>query len=167
LVALDVVSGDAAVLAGGRDATDLDAHLASELAGGGRGEDAFARGGDVDDLDLLGGRGGRGLDRCGWRRRVAVWLRRRRGRRVAVVDDDEDLADRDDVAVLVVDLGDRAGARGGELDGGLIGHHLDEGLVELDGVTDLDLPTDDLALDNTFADIGHVEVERHGYHSRV
>src|SRR6185369_16500260 len=60
-----------------------------------------------------------------------------------------------------------ARARGGQLDGGLVGHHLDDGLVELDLVALFDLPPDDLALDDTFADIRHVEVERHGYHSKV
>src|SRR4029079_4498791 len=83
------------------------------------------------------------------------------------LDHDEHLADRANLAVLVIDLLDHARARRGQLDGGLVGHHLDDRLVELDGVALLDLPAHDLTLDDTFADIRHVEVERHGYHSSV
>src|SRR5439155_22679625 len=85
----------------------------------------------------------------------------RHRRRAFLVDHDVHLADRANVAVLVVDLRDRPGARRRQLDRRLVGHHLDERLVELDLVADLDLPRDDLALDDAFADIRHVEVEAH------
>src|SRR5205823_3493294 len=142
------------------------------------GEHALAIVRRVDDVDRGPGAAGADRGRCRrWfrggraRRLVAVpGLRRRRGHSrsgAVLLDDHEHLADGTDVAVLEVDLADRPGARRRQLDGRLVGHHLDERLVELDLVAHLDLPRDDLALDDTLTDIRHVEIERHGYHSSV
>ena len=59
------------------------------------------------------------------------------------------------------DLRDRARARRRDLDRGLVGHDLDHRLVLCDGVARLDQPADDLALDDAFADVGQLELERH------
>src|SRR5262249_10492402 len=128
---LDVLGGDAAVLAGRRDAADLDAELAREPPGCGRREHALAAHRPLDGLDAAG-RGRRPRRRwcpdVGGRLaalRLAVTVVGWSGRGAAfLVDHDEHLADRADVAVLEVDLRDRAGARRRQLDGRLVGHHL-------------------------------------------
>ena len=51
----------------------------------------------------------------------------------------------------------------GDLDGGLVGHHLDDGLVLVDAVPLGDEPLDDLALGDAFPDVGQLELECHGW----
>jgi hypothetical protein len=56
-------------------------------------------------------------------------------------------------------LEDRPGLRRGDRDGGLVGHHLDHGLVFLDDVARLHEPGDDLALGHALADVRQLELE--------
>ena len=63
----------------------------------------------------------------------------------------DDLADRDRLALLGEDLGDRARGGRGQLHVDLVGRDLDDGLAVLDGVADLDRPLEDRALGDRLA----------------
>ena len=67
------------------------------------------------------------------------------------------VADRDVLADGSVQGHDRAGERAWDLDRGLGGLDLDEGLVQLDGVARCDQPFDDLAFLEALAEVGHDE----------
>jgi hypothetical protein len=78
---------------------------------------------------------------------------------VAVVEDDEDLADLHDVAGDEGQGDDLAGDRGGELDQSFVGLDLDQRLVPHDGVARADQPGDDLPLFQALADVGEKELD--------
>ena len=61
-------------------------------------------------------------------------------------------------AFLDVQRGDGAGARGRDLDAGLVRHDLDQRLVLLHGVARFHQPAHDLALGHAFADVGQLHV---------
>jgi hypothetical protein len=61
------------------------------------------------------------------------------------------LADRDRLALLGEDLGDRARRRRGQLHVDLVGRDLDHGLAVLDGLAGLDRPLEDRALGDRLA----------------
>ena len=77
-------------------------------------------------------------------------------------DHDEHGADRRDLALLDEDLEHRALPRRGDLDGGLVGLHLDERLILRDRVALRDEPARDLGLGQPLAEIGQLELVRHG-----
>src|SRR5262249_61328039 len=54
-----------------------------------------------------------------------------------------------------------------DLDGRLVGHDLDHGLVLAVVLARFDQQLDDLALDNALADVGQLELEGHGQYSTV
>ncbi len=58
-------------------------------------------------------------------------------------------------------LGDRAGVGAGELDGDLVRHHLDDGLVLGDRAALGHQPLDDLALDDRLGQLGQQQLTRH------
>ena len=75
------------------------------------------------------------------------------------IDPHQRRADRDDLTDLRTEAGDRAGDGRRQLDGRLVGHHVDDGLVLADDVADGHLPLDDLGLRHPFADVGQLERE--------
>jgi hypothetical protein len=76
--------------------------------------------------------------------------------------------DRSNFAFFVAELGDGSVDRRRDRHGRLVRHHLDEVLLLLDGVTNGNLPGDDLALGDAFADIGHLEFTNgHGGPSQI
>jgi DNA-binding CsgD family transcriptional regulator len=79
-----------------------------------------------------------------------------------LADDDDHGADRGDVALGNEDLQHRSGARRGDLDRRLVRLHLDERLILGDGLTLLDEPARDLGLGQPLAEIGELELVRHG-----
>ena len=107
-----------------------------------------------------GGRscGGRGRSRRGRR----GGSRRRRGAGATALDVEDHGTDRDRVAFSSEEL--RHLTRGGrrDLDGRLVGHHLDDGLVFLDGIAFADEPLDDLAFGNAFPDVRQFELDHFG-----
>jgi len=86
----------------------------------------------------------------------------RRGRgvglRLADVIGDQRAADLDDVAFAAVHFLDRAGPRTRHFDQRLVGFHLGEGLVLVDGIAGLHPPLDELRLVHAFTEIGKNEV---------
>ena len=80
----------------------------------------------------------------------------------SVADDDEDRADRDDLALLDEDARDLAGRRRGDLDGRLVRLDLDERLVLRHLVPLGDQPAGDLALGQALAEVGQLELVGHG-----
>ena len=77
---------------------------------------------------------------------------------VAGVDHDDRGPDVDRGALLDQDLGDRAGPRDRQLDQGLGRLDLHDDVVDLDLVADLDLPGDDLGLDEALTGVREVEL---------
>lgn len=131
---------------GGRDGRDAD---------GGGGADVGAGAGGAAGVGGAGGRGQARGDGVG----ADVGARREGrggGRRRVGVEHDEVAADGDDLADLAAELENFAGLGARNGDGGLVGHHLGEGLVGLDEGADFDAlgPGDDLALADALADIG-------------
>ena len=129
----DVVFRDPPAGPGPRYGGRVQAELRGELADRRRRQDfppGCGRSAGRDGLKDRRGRDGRGL-----------------GHRLALLaDGHEDLADLDDVLGLEVQLEDRAGEGRGDLDDGLVGLDLAQGLVDLDPVPFGDGPADDLAL---------------------
>ena len=82
----------------------------------------------------------------------------------ADVDGDDRGTDVDRRPGLVQQLGDRAGVRAGQLDGGLGRLHLAQRLVDRDRVAGGDQPLEDLALGQALPDVGQLELAqlRHG-----
>ena len=72
---------------------------------------------------------------------------------------DQGAAHRHHGARLAVEGDDLARDRGGDLDGGLVGHDVGDDLVLGDGVADLDVPTDQFGLGGAFAHVGQFEDE--------
>ena len=72
---------------------------------------------------------------------------------------DEVGADGDDVADVTAHPRDGAGDWRRDLDGGLVGQHLDDRLVDVDGVARLHVPRDDLGLGDALADIRQLHHE--------
>ena len=99
------------------------------------------------------------------------WLRRRlrsgRCRRAAgcaapfAADHDEHRADGDDLALADEDLRDDAGGRRRDLDRRLVGRDLDERIVLGDLLALRDEPARDLALGQSLAEVGQLELVRH------
>ena len=136
--------------------------------------------GPFDDLLWVVGRGGPCARRGGgnWRSRGWCGLGRRSrrcfgrgfgggdGASVPVSVDLElgaDFTDREDVADVTAEVGDRTGHGRGDFDGRLVRHHGQQGLIFDDGVTDGHEPFDDFAFDNTFSNVGQAEgMEAHG-----
>jgi hypothetical protein len=167
----DIVGGNAAADARAADGVDVDAEIAGEAADGGGGQGLAVLGGHagegiahladdgagvfaVGGLDLLLGvlgDGGAGGDGGGGSPRAYA-----RGWDGALVGD-EGGADLDDVAVLAVERGDGAGAGAWDFDKGLVGFHLSDDLVFLDGVAFLDLPGDEFGLFEALAEVGEDE----------
>ena len=83
-------------------------------------------------------------------------------RGAVLADDDEHRADRDDVALLDEDLRDLAGGGRGDLDRRLVRLDLDERLVLGDLVAHGHEPAGDLAFGQALAEIGKLELVRHG-----
>ena len=105
----------------------------------------------------------RGTSRCLALGRVPFGRRRWRARLCAVLaDHDEDRPDRDDLALLDEDLRDLAGGRRRDLDRRLVGLDLDERLVLGDLVALGHEPAGDLAFGQALAEIGKLELVRHG-----
>src|SRR5262249_19163449 len=147
-------------------AADLDAELTCEPTRRRRSKHACAIGRHIDDLDRSATRARRARRYRNVLRDLRMHLLR--GRRIGArvlhdhgglllavasgcggaffLDHDEHLADRANLAVLEIDRFDHARAWARQLDGGLIGHHFDDRLVELDAIAFLDLPGDDLTL---------------------
>ena len=84
------------------------------------------------------------------------------GRTRVLADDDEHRPDRDDVALSDHDPRDFPRRGRGNLDRGLVGLDLDEGVVLGDLLALLHQPTGDLALGQPFAQIRQLELVRHG-----
>ena len=125
-------------------------------------------GGDGGDLGALGDRSGAGVTGGpGSRRR----LRSRRGGGLrgprAGGHPREDLADRDGLAGLGEDLGDRAARGRGHLGVDLVRGDLDDRLVDLDAVADGLGPLEDRALGDRLAHLRHHDVERLGLGLRL
>ena len=74
------------------------------------------------------------------------------------LDLDQHAADREHVADLAGQLGDRPRDGRFHFDRCLVGHHVGELLVFLDAVADLDVPCDDFGLGNAFANVGQLEL---------
>ena len=169
----DVLVGDAAAGPRPLDLGDVDAQLAGQPPGSGRGQHPLARrrgrrrsrGGLLHrplPLGLLGRRGrcaGGGRGGHGRLALPAVALGDPGFARLA--DHDEHRAHLHDLALLRLDLQDRPGHGRGQLHRGLVRHHLDEGLVLLDAVALLDQPADDLALVDALPDVGQLELKGH------
>ncbi len=104
--------------------------------------------GPVPGLGRFGGSSARGLlgDRFG----------------AVLADDDEDRSDRDDLALLDEDLRDLARRRRGDLDRRLVRLDLDERLVLGDLVALGHEPAGDLAFGQALAQVGELELVRHG-----
>ena len=66
--------------------------------------------------------------------------------------------DRDHVALGEEEVAEDASHRTGDHDRGLVGHDLDEVLFLGDGVTGLDVPLDDLAFGDAFANVREQEL---------
>ena len=96
----------------------------------------------------------------GWTARVVERLGRSGG--AVLADDDEHRPDRDDLAFLDEDLRDLAGGGRRDLDGRLVGLDLDERLVLGDLVALGDEPAGDLAFGQALAEVGKLELVRHG-----
>jgi hypothetical protein len=58
---------------------------------------------------------------------------------------------------LAVHGDDGSGDRGGQFDGGLVGHDLGQKLVLGDRIADRDVPADQFGLGRAFADVGEFE----------
>ncbi len=71
------------------------------------------------------------------------------------------MPDGDSVALLYEDLGNGAAYRGRDLDNGLVGFELDDGLVFDECVADGDEDADDVAVLNVFAQVGQCKFYRH------
>jgi hypothetical protein len=84
-----------------------------------------------------------------------------RCRRGAVADDDDDLPDRDDLALAREDLRHGSGRGGGDLDCGLVRLDLDERVVLGHDLSLCDEPAGDLPLRQTLAQVGQLELVRH------
>src|SRR5690606_8973233 len=153
--------------------------IARAPAHGGGGEGAFAAGGELPRaLPLEGGGLGRGGGRLrtagrGWagrRRSVPRHVLRRRASIPTPLPAPLEGEGRSDIALpldlerrqrtadghllagFAVQGDDLAGDGGGDLDRGLVGHHLGEDLVLGDRVADGDVPADQLGLGGAFAD---------------
>ncbi|MNE20148.1 hypothetical protein D3C80_1132560 [compost metagenome] len=72
---------------------------------------------------------------------------------------DQGAAHRHHLAGLAVDGQNLAADRGGDLDGGLVGHDVGDDLVFLDHVADRDVPGDQFGLGGAFAHVGQLEDE--------
>ena len=83
----------------------------------------------------------------------------RRAASTLEIEHDKHLPDGHHVTDLGAKLGDGPLARGADGDGGLVRHHLDHLLVFGDLVSLLDKPVYDLALGDTLADVGQLELE--------
>jgi hypothetical protein len=81
---------------------------------------------------------------------------------LAIADDHERSADRDELTLLDEDARDRPGRRRGDLDRRLVGLDLDERIVLGDRLADLDEPAGDLALADALAEIGELELVGQG-----
>ena len=74
-------------------------------------------------------------------------------------------ADRDLVADLACQFGDRARDRAFHFDRRLVGHHVGQLLILADDIANLDVPGDDFGLGNAFADVGELELVGSHYDS--
>ncbi len=83
-----------------------------------------------------------------WRRRIA---------HAGNLDADQLGADGQHLPDLAAEGQHAAGHRRRDLDAGLVGHHVGQGLVFGDRVAGLDMPGDELDLGDAFADIGHLD----------
>ena len=165
-------SGIAALGAGGRRRPAGEGRVAPDVLLG----DAAARPGPGQEGELDAELGGdspherRRLDALGRRRSGLLGVGRRRlsgrgglgHRDLAVADDDERSADRDELAFGHEDARDGAGGRRGDLDRRLVGVDLDERVVLLDVLADLDEPAGDLALGDPLAEVRKLELVGHG-----
>ncbi|MNX15747.1 hypothetical protein D3C86_455990 [compost metagenome] len=169
----DVFLGDPAVGAGAGDLGQFDAQLPSRLAGGRSGENPTEGVHRVlDDRGRLGKLVVKDAARVGERefRRGSGGLSSRSLGLVPAVrdgglgagfhlDHDDHVADVDDLAGLTNGLDDLALAGRGNLDGGLVGHDLEHGLVRSDLVAGLHQPGNQFALDHALADVGETELQ--------
>jgi hypothetical protein len=144
---LDVGGQDAATGTGSSNGREVHSAIESELADGRRGLRPSAAG------RCGSGRGGRWSPpacRGGAPCPLAG---------SAVVEDNQDLTNLDDVACAEGQRDDLSGHRRREFDQRLVGLDLDEGLVPADGVPRRDQPGDDLSLFEALADIGKLELD--------
>ena len=98
------------------------------------------------------------------RRRPAVTLVTRTHLDPRLGDGEQGLACADGVPGVCVKADDLPGVRAGELDDGLRGLDLDDHLIDVDLVSDLDLPRDQLRLGEAFAEVGKDELARTRIH---
>jgi hypothetical protein len=147
----DVGGEDAAAGARAGDGGEVDTAVEGELADGRRGLGPGGRttGGGAGGRGRRGVLGGKGRGRR--RRRLRGGL--------PVLQDHDHLTDLHDVSGGEGQGDDLAADRGWEFDEGLVGLDLDEGLVPGDRVAGGDQPGDDLALLQSFADVGEDELE--------
>ena len=139
---------------------EVDVELAGQSADVGRRDSAAIAPGRAILRLVVGPRDLRGLGRlrAGVGSCVGIALELER---------DNDAPDRHDFALLGVQLGDDAVDRRGDLDEGLVRLDLGEWLVLRNLVADGDEPLDDLPLGDAFADVGELELSRHGQNSTV
>ena len=148
---LDVGLDDPAAGAASLEPQELDAEGAGQLADRGRGAHGRRRVGRHDGDDRL---------RCLLGSRVVV-----DGAEELLAlgpDHDEHCTDGCDLSLLDEDLQHGALPRRGDLDGRLVGLHLDERLILGDLVTLRDEPARDLGLGQALAEVGELELVGHG-----
>ena len=75
---------------------------------------------------------------------------------------------RDDISRFAGDGHQGTAHRRRDLDGGLVRHHVHQGLIRFDGITDPGAPDDDLRLDGPFTQVRQLErIISHGQASNV
>ena len=160
----DVGGRDGAARAAARDPLERDPQLLREQPHRGCGGDPGGRHGYRRAGRRRTGRRRRSGGRRAWRGRRARGrpCRSRRCGRLAVHRDRDDRRpDRHHLPGLGEQGRDHPRARRGDLDARLVGHHLDQGLALGHALAGLDQPADDLALGDSLADVGQLELEGH------
>ena len=127
----------------------------SSTSGGASADEAAVSGGGSGRRRRGGGSGRRRRGGGSGRRRTGI-----RRAADAVVDGDDRGADLDGVALGGVQGGHRAGEGHRQLDDGLCRLDLDDDVVDLDGVTDGDVPGDQLCLGEALARVRKLELTK-------
>ena len=148
----DVGLHDPPAGAASRQPDELDAELLRQLPHGGSRADRRRRVGRDDRDERLGGLA----------RRLVTGLDGAQELLALLADHDQHRTDGRDVPLLDEDLEHGPGARRRDLDGRLVGLDLDERLILLDVVALGDEPAGDLRLGEALAEIGQLELVRHG-----